>query len=128
MMMSAVQRILLVDDDPAIRSSLAFALELEGFEIETFETGELLAERKDRPGDACLVIDYRLPGRDGLSVLGLLRSRGVRLPAIIITSNPARSTRKAIVDAGAELIEKPLLCDALTKGIRSLIQANSGVA
>jgi FixJ family two-component response regulator len=127
-LMTVVQRILLVDDDPAVRSSLAFALELEGFEVEAFENGELLAERPARPGDACLVLDYRLPGRNGLSVLELLRARGVQLPAILITSNPSRTVRAGAADAGAALIEKPLLCDALSHSIRSLIQANPGPA
>jgi DNA-binding response OmpR family regulator len=119
--MSAAHRILLVDDDPAIRSSLTFALELEGFAVETFETGEALAARAARADDACLVLDYRLPGLDGLAALALLRSRGIGLPAAIMTSNPTRNLRKAVDEAGAALIEKPLLCDALTRAIKSLI-------
>ena len=122
--MSSSKRILLVDDDPAIRSSLAFALELEGFDVETFEAGESLVERAQRPEDACLVLDYRLPGLDGLSTLARLRERGIRLPAVIITSNPTRSTRESAAEAGATLVEKPLLCDALSQSIRSLIEAN----
>ena len=121
--MNAAQRILLVDDDPAIRSSLVFALELEGFEVEAFATGESLVERAQRPEDACLVLDYRLPGRDGLSTLAALRSRGVRLPAVIITSNPTRWIRNEAADAGAILVEKPLLCDALSQSIRTLVEA-----
>lgn len=119
--MNRARRILLVDDDPAIRSSLTFALELEGFEVESFASGEALAERTAQPDDACLVLDYRLPGLDGLSTLALLRSSGVRLPAIIITSNPSRTVRSSAADAGAALIEKPLLCDALSRHIRMLI-------
>ena len=119
--MSDAPRILLVDDDPAIRSSLTFALGLEGFEVEAFESGEALAERGALPDDACLVLDYRLPGLDGLSTLALLRSRDVRLPAIIITSNPNRAVREGAAKAGAGLIEKPLLCDALSEPIRALI-------
>jgi FixJ family two-component response regulator len=119
--MTNPNRILLVDDDPAVRSSLAFALELEDFEVETFESGELLAERGLLPGDACLVLDYKLPGLDGLSLLRQLRASGVRLPAVLITSNPTERLRRATVAADAALIEKPLLCDALSRSIRSLI-------
>jgi FixJ family two-component response regulator len=120
-MMNRSRRILLVDDDPAVRSSLTFALELEGFDVDSFASGEALAERAGQPDDACLVLDYRLPGLDGLSTLALLRSRGVRLPAIIITSNPSRAVRRGATDAGAALIEKPLLCDALSTHISRLI-------
>jgi FixJ family two-component response regulator len=123
-MMSNARRILLVDDDPAIRSSLTFALGLEGFEVEAFESGEALAERGAQPDDACLVLDYRLPGLDGLALLILLRSRGVSLPAVIITSNPNRTVREGAAKAGADLIEKPLLCDALSRRIGALIAAD----
>jgi len=119
--MTRARRILLVDDDPAIRSSLAFALGLEGFEVEAFESGEALAARGAQPDDACLVLDYRLPGLDGLSTLALLRSRDVRLPAVIITSNPTRAIRNRAAEAAASLIEKPLLCDELSEQIRALI-------
>ncbi|WP_326412452.1 response regulator [Sphingomonas sp.] len=124
--MTNPQRILLVDDDPAVRSSLAFALELEDFQVETFETGELLAERGLLPDDACLVLDYKLPGLDGLSLLRQLRANGARLPAVLITSNPPERLRRATVAAGAALIEKPLLCDALSRSIRSLIDTAHG--
>lgn len=122
--MMSVPRILLVDDDPAVCKSLQFSLELEGFDVATFESGEALANEQRIPEHGCLVLDYRLPGMTGLALLGLLRSRGVRLPAVIITSNPNRSLRKAAADAGATLIEKPLLTDALTASIRSLIGAH----
>jgi DNA-binding response OmpR family regulator len=121
--MSDAKRILLVDDDPAIRSSLAFSLGLEGFEVEAFESGEAFVERQPRANDACVVLDYRLPGLDGLALLTLLRSRGMNLPAVIITSTPSRQVRAAATDAGAALVEKPLLCDALSRRINALIAA-----
>lgn len=112
-------KILLVDDDPAIRASLAFSLELEGFLIETFDCGEDLAERLEFPDNGCLVLDYRLPGIDGLSLLKALRSRGIGLPAVLITSAPSRSLRNGAAEAGAVIVEKPLLCDALTAAVRA---------
>ncbi len=117
--MNSRPKVLLVDDDPAVRASLAFSLELEGFLIETFDCAEDLAGRLALPGNSCLVLDYRLPGMDGLSLLALLRGRGVDLPAILITSAPTRSLRHRAREANAVVIEKPLLCDALTAAIRS---------
>ena len=114
-------KVLLVDDDPAVRASLKFSFELEGFEVEDFADAESFSEQAQPSDNACLVIDYRLPGMNGLALLALLRARGVCLPAIIITSNPTRSVRQAVADANADLVEKPLLCDALTASIRSLI-------
>ena len=119
--MTSAPMLLLVDDDPAVRASLQFSLELEGFAVETFESGETLLAQAMLASPACLVLDYRLPGIDGLSLLGLLRERGETCPAVIITSNPTRSVRQRTTDAGAALIEKPLLSDGLTAAIRRLI-------
>ena len=113
--------LLLVDDDPAIRASLEFSLELEGFAVESFDSGEALMDRGKLASPACLILDYRLPGIDGLSLLQQLRDRGDHCPAVIITSNPTRSVRQRTRNAGAVLIEKPLLSNGLTAAIRSLI-------
>ena len=117
--------LLLVDDDPAVRASLQFSLELEGFAVETFDSGETLVAQANLADPDCLVIDYRLPGIDGLSLLRVLRERGETCPAVIITSNPTRSVRQRTADTGAVLIEKPLLGDNLTTAIRALIHGPS---
>ena len=122
--MSNPPAIILVDDDPAVRESLAFSLGLEGFDVETFASAEMLLERRERrglPAGACLVFDHRLPGMEGLALLELLRGEGVGLPAVIITSTPARAVADRAAAADAILIEKPLLCDSLTAAIRSLL-------
>ena len=125
---AACSTVVLVDDDPAIRASLAFSLGLEGFAVQGFETGEALLDTGDLSGDGCLVLDYRLPGMDGLTLLAILRRRGVSMPAVVITSNPTRAIRQRTAEAGALLIEKPLLCDSLTAGIRSLIASRTTAA
>lgn len=119
--MSLRPKILLVDDDPAVRASLAFSFELEGFLVETFECGEDVAERHEFPNAGCLVLDYRLPGMDGLALLSSLRTRNIDLPAVLITSSPPRSVREQAARAGAVIVEKPLLCDALTGAVRSAL-------
>lgn len=113
--------LLLIDDDPAVLASLKFSLELEGFDVETFDSGEEVVAQAELADPACLVIDYRLPGIDGLSLLRTLRERGETCPAVIITSNPTRSVRQRTIDAGAVLVEKPLLNDCLTVAIHQLI-------
>jgi FixJ family two-component response regulator len=118
--MTPVPRILLVDDDPAIRASLRFSLELEGYEVATFAAAEDLLASPQLPGSDCLVIDYRLLGMDGLELLEVLRGRGVTLPAILITTTPSRQVRARAAALGAPLIEKPLLCDGLTAAIRGM--------
>jgi FixJ family two-component response regulator len=125
-MMTAPPMLFLVDDDPSVCASLQFSLELEGFRVETFESAEELLARDDLADHACLVLDYRLPGIDGLTLLDLLRARGETCPAVVITSNPTRKVRERTGKAGAVLIEKPLLTNGLTAAIRVLLDTGYG--
>lgn len=113
--------IILVDDDAALRAALRFNLEIEGFRVETCESGEALLLRDLPTGRACVVLDYNLPGITGLDALNQLRHRRVTLPVLIITSHPPPNVREGIRAAGASLIEKPLLGDALVGGIREAL-------
>jgi FixJ family two-component response regulator len=93
--------VLLVDDDPAVRSSIAFALEIEGFAVAAFESAEALFKVEQAPQHACIVLDHRLPGVDGLALLAALRARGDAAPAIIITSNPVAAVRNIASGEGS---------------------------
>jgi FixJ family two-component response regulator len=115
--MKPTHRILLVDDDPAVRASLRFSLELEGYEVATFASAEDLLGSPPIAAGECLLLDYRLPGMDGLELLDLLRRRGVTLPAVLITTTPSRRVRARAAELRTALIEKPLLSDALTETI-----------
>ena len=109
--------IIVVDDDAAVRSSLKFMLELDGYTVDTHESGEALTARTWLPRRACLVLDYALPGMNGLQLLHVLRSRNVDLPAVLITTNPTRSLRAEAAAAGAPIVEKPLLSNALLRSV-----------
>ena len=113
--------VLVIDDDPAVRSSLKFALEIEGYSVRTFATGAELLKEKDIPEIGCLVADYYLPGINGLDLLAALRERHVKLPAILITTHPNAGIRGRAAAAGVHLIEKPLLTDSLFQSIRAAL-------
>ena len=113
--------VLLIDDDPAVRSSLKFALEVEGFAVRAYPTGSDLLNDEDMPESGCLVADYHLPGMNGLDLLARLRDRKVSLPAILITTAPSAAVRRRAASAGVRLVEKPLLSDALFQGIRAAL-------
>jgi FixJ family two-component response regulator len=117
--------VLVIDDDPAVRNSLEFALEIEGFSVRAYPTGADLLEAGDLPASGCLVTDYNLPGINGLDLLDLLRARNVLLPAILITTHPTTTIRYRTASAGAHLIEKPLLNDTLFQCIRSALDEDS---
>jgi FixJ family two-component response regulator len=112
--------VFVVDDDPAVRNSLQFALELEGYAVRTFADAEQLLGRTDRERPCCLVIDYGLPGSNGLELLRSLRQQDVAAPAILITSHPNRLLRERAEHAGVPIVEKPLLADTLTDEIRAI--------
>jgi len=114
--------VLIVDDDPAVRSSLQFCLEVEGFLVRAYSSGSDLLNDQNVPQTGCLVIDYRLPNMNGLDLLSELRRRKIMLPAILVTTHPSASVRAQTAAAGAVLIEKPLLNEALFEGIRAAMR------
>src|ERR1051326_265321 len=92
--MSAVaENVLVVDDDAAVRAALKFALEVEGFRVRLYDGPEALLADPDLPERACLVIDYRMPGIDGIELVRRLRQRQVALPALLISGRVNKQLR-----------------------------------
>jgi len=115
--------IYVVEDDAAVRRALEFALDLEGFEVESYSSGEALLLREPIRGAGCLVIDERLPGASGQDTLRQLRARFVTIPALLITSHPKAALREAAAKTGTPILEKPLEVDVLVAAIRDLLVA-----
>jgi two-component system response regulator FixJ len=114
--------VLVIDDDPAVRSSLKFSLEVEGFTVRVYAGAhELLSDDADLPAKSCLLIDYYMPTMNGLELLARLRDRGLSIPAVVITGHPNRRLRERIAAAGVPLIEKPFLGHILTDRIREAL-------
>lgn len=111
----------LVDDDLALRSALKFALELDGYRVQTFASGEALLAARLPVGDVCLVVDENLPGIGGLDSVGALRSRSPDLPALLITSHPGPGLRRRASRMRVPIIEKPLMDDRLIRNIRCVL-------
>lgn len=117
---AVVAKVILVDDDPAVRSALIFAFSFDDFEVEAFDSAEALLAAGVTDAD-CLVIDYRLPGLDGFHLIEQLRQRGLSTPAVLITTQPKPATKARAALLGVALIEKPLLTDELVEAIRGLV-------
>src|ERR1043166_7374361 len=105
--------IVIVDDDFAVRNSLAFALTEEGFLVRTYCSAEMLLNHALLSDASCLVIDQKLPGLSGLGLVDELRRRDVAVPVILITTGPTAQIRRAAAAAGVAIVEKPLIGDAL---------------
>jgi FixJ family two-component response regulator len=118
--------VLVVEDDVALLSALQFALEAEGYDVRTFSNQMQVLSGQDIMSSAsCLVIDYKLNPLNGLEVFALLRNRGMKAPAILITTRPDTQCIEEAVRLGVEVVEKPLLTDALSRKIAELIAAHS---
>jgi FixJ family two-component response regulator len=113
--------VIVIDDDLAVRNSLGFSLQVEGFAVRTYASGNELPNAAALPRRGCLVVDYYLPGTNGLALLQSLRERNVMLPALLVTSHPSETVRKQAAQAGVTIIEKPLLGNVLIDGIREAI-------
>jgi two-component system, LuxR family, response regulator FixJ len=120
--MSPHKVILIVDDDSALRSSLAFILGIEGYTVRTYGNGRELLDDADLPDQGCLVIDQRLPDIEGLQVIAALRARSVQLPAILITSSPTRALQRRAEQANVAIVEKPLITGTLFQRIGAALK------
>ena len=119
-------RILVVDDEPAVRDSLERALRLDGYEVELACDGrEGLARIRKRAVDA-VVLDYLMPVMDGLELCRQLRAAGDRTPILILTARDAVSDRVAGLDAGADdYLVKPFALEELQARLRALLRRSS---
>ncbi len=118
--------VVVVDDDPAVRNSLKFSLEIEGFIVRTYANSAELLDARDLQICSCLVIDQRMPGMSGLDLIDRLRERHISVPAILITSHPTAFLSQRAARADIPIVEKPLLGNALVHEIRGACARHAG--
>lgn len=113
-----------VDDDAAVRHALKFALEFEDLRVRLYDSAQALLADPELAGHGCLVIDYRMPGIDGLELVEALHGRGLTIPVIMITGRATTGMRARARRAGIIMVlEKPLSDGALSDAIRSALAA-----
>ena len=117
-------RIMVVDDERAVRESLRRALVLEGYEIDLAEGGR---EALDLLGSGtqpdALILDVLMPGIDGLEVCKRLRRDGNQLPILMLTARAEVENRVAGLDAGADdYVTKPFALEELLARLRALLR------
>ena len=117
-------KILVVDDERAVRESLRRALELEGYEIELAEDGvEALATLENGDDPDAMILDVLMPGLDGLEVARRVRRGGSRLPILMLTARVEVDDRVAGLDAGADdYVTKPFALEELLARVRALLR------
>jgi two-component system, OmpR family, response regulator MprA len=116
-------RVLIVDDDRALRDALRRALVLAGYETVPVETGEAALAEIARSEPDAVVLDIGLPDVDGLEVCRRLRGSGKRVPVLMLTARDAVSDRIDGLDAGADdYLVKPFDVGELRARLRALMR------
>jgi FixJ family two-component response regulator len=113
--------VIVVDDDAAVRNSLKFLLEIDGFAVRTYESAQELVREGDSSDCRCLIVDHEMPHMTGFELVAALRKEGSEIPVILISGNvtPALKTRAS--NLGVPIIEKALMGDGLIELIRTTI-------
>ncbi|HYD27065.1 response regulator FixJ [Brevundimonas sp.] len=118
-----------VDDDPAIRDSLAFLLDTAGLVSRTYESAAALLAYADNLAAGCIVTDVRMPDMNGLEMVRRLSEMGVRHPVIVMTGHADVPLAIEAVRAGVkDFIEKPFDDEALLTSIRAALADQAGAA
>lgn len=118
-------RILLVEDQPKLVAHLVRGLGEDGHTVEHFKDGAAAAAL--RPGHDVIILDWALPGRDGLDVLKAWRSRGLNTPVLMLTARDTLEERVQALRAGADdYLGKPFAYDELLARLEALHRRAGG--
>lgn len=118
----------LIDDDEAVRSSLALLISTVGLRVQSWSDPQAFMSGFDRQGIGAIVLDVRMPGISGLAVLDTLMAQGVDQPVIMLTGHgTVDMCRRAFKSGAAEFLEKPVndeqLLEALQNAVRQHVKS-----
>jgi two-component system response regulator FixJ len=127
--MALVDLVHVIDDDEAIRESLAFLLGTVGLDVRTYDSATVFLSALPGIGAGCIVTDVRMPDISGLDLLRRLRELGVRMPVIVITGHGDVQLAVEAMKIGArDFIEKPFDDDVLLGAVRSALNEGERLA
>lgn len=121
-----MSKILIAEDDRAVRDSLERALRLEGYDVSTASDGAAALAAADTVDPDLFVLDIMMPYVDGVTVCRTIRNRGVRTPVLMLTARHEVAHRVDGLDAGADdYLVKPFDLDELLARVRALLRRSS---
>lgn len=119
-------RVLVAEDDPAVRSAVTRVLELEGHEVTSVNDGNAALDAILSKPPHAVVMDVMMPFLDGMSVCRELRQRGNKTPILLLTARHEIGDRVAGLDAGADdYLVKPFAVDELLARVRALLRRHT---
>jgi len=112
----------IVDDDFSVRRSTRRLLRSSGFRAETFASAEEFLDSKLAAGTACLILDLRMPGMNGLELQRRLNQNGHRIPIIFLSAHASEEEERSALSSGAgHFLRKPISKEALLSAIRDAV-------
>lgn len=119
-------QVFIVDDDEAVRDSLALFLELSNLSVQQYASAELFLQNVNRDARGCLLLDLRMPGLDGLGLQRRLTQEGYRLHVVIITAHgDVAAARNALKSGAVDFLEKPINEVHLLASVREAINMSN---
>ncbi|NUR90722.1 MAG: response regulator transcription factor [Nonomuraea sp.] len=119
-------RLLVVDDEPALREALQSSLEFEGYKVVTANDGQAALEELAREPYDAVLLDVMMPRLDGLTACRRLRQSGNHVPVLMLTARDAVGDRVSGLDAGADdYLVKPFELDELLARVRALLRRSA---
>jgi two-component system response regulator FixJ len=118
--------VFVIDDDAAMRKSLAMLVQTVQLPVETFETAQEFLDAFDPGRTGCLVLDLRMPGLSGLELQQRLAARGMRMPIIFISAHGDLTSAVSAMRAGAvDFLEKPFRGQVLLDRIHQALETDA---
>src|SRR3954452_25159119 len=116
-------RVLIVDDEPGVRSALSGVLRDEGYQVDAVESGEACLDLLARQPFDVIVLDVWLPGMDGLATLTRMRERQVDSQVVIISGHGSVESAVRVIKMGAfDFVEKPLSLEKTVLVVRNALR------
>jgi FixJ family two-component response regulator len=116
----------IVDDDASVRRSTRRLLRCSGLRAEAFASGEDFLESEHVAGTACMILDMRMPGIDGLELQRRLAKIDRRIPVVFLTARASEEEERQAWEAGAaNFLRKPIARDALLDAIHDVLEGST---
>ncbi|MDF0488343.1 response regulator [Sphingomonas sp. H39-1-10] len=112
-----------IDDDDSVRRSLDFLLTVAGFRVKRWHDGDAFLKGAERSEPACVVLDLRMPGKDGLAVQSSMAEQGMSFPVIMLTGHGDVSVAvRAMQSGAANFLEKPVDREKLLEALNTAFE------
>src|SRR6185369_12502021 len=119
----AMPSILIVDDEPGVRSSLSGVLRDEGYDVDAVDSGEACLDRLSRQVYDVVILDIWLPGIDGLATLARMSERQIDAQVVVISGHGSVESAVRAIKMGAfDFVEKPLSLDKTVLVVRNALR------